>query len=96
VRREVVWSAAAAGDLSGLAAALGEKPAARRVTEAIWAAADGLAQTPSGRPGRVTGTYEKPVPGLPYIVAYTLGALPRAGEAVIILGIVGGAQAGAR
>ena len=32
-----------------------------------------IAATPTGRQGRVSGTYEKVVRGLPYIVAYALG-----------------------
>ena len=34
----------------------------------------GLADFATGHPGRVAGTYEKPVAGLRYVIAYALGA----------------------
>src|SRR5262245_29644116 len=47
----------------------------RRVRSDIERAIQLLAQRPIGRPGRISGTYEKSVIGQPYIIAYTL--LPR-------------------
>ena len=49
--------------------------AVRRVRADIERTLQVLAQRPVGRPGRISGTYEKSVVGQPYIVAYTL--LPR-------------------
>jgi plasmid stabilization system protein ParE len=49
--------------------------AARRVIADIARAIEVLAQRPIGRPGRMTGTYEKTVVGQPYVTAYSL--LPR-------------------
>lgn len=90
--RRVLWSA------SGLAwyerevldwlDTLGEATA-RRVKNDIERAIEVLAQRPIGRPGRISGTYEKSVVGQPYIIAYTL--LPRDdGEAddILIMRIV--------
>lgn len=63
--------------------------AMRRVRGDIDRAIQVLAQRPIGRPGRISGTYEKSVAGQPYIIAYTL--LPRDdGEAddILIMRIV--------
>src|SRR5262249_40215386 len=47
----------------------------RRVRSDIERAVQLLAQRPIGRPGRISGTYEKLVLGQPYFIAYSL--LPR-------------------
>ncbi len=72
--REVRWSNDALTDFSDQVAyiAADNPSAARRVADAIDRTARALGEMPTGRPGRVTGTYEKPVKGLPYIVAYSL------------------------
>ena len=72
--RPVRWSTEALTDLADQVAyiAADNPSAARRVADAIDRAALALGEMPTGRPGRVTGTYEKPVKGLPYIVAYAL------------------------
>ena len=44
----------------------------RRVASDIERTIEMLAQRPIGRPGRISGTYEKLVIGQPYIVVYTL------------------------
>ena len=44
-----------------------------------------------GRSGRVTGTYEKLVPGLPYILAYEIVSRPE-GELIAILHVLHGAR----
>jgi toxin ParE1/3/4 len=62
---------------------------ARRVRGDIERAVEVLAQRPIGRPGRISGTYEKSVVGQPYIIAYAL--LPRDdGEAddILILRVI--------
>ncbi len=41
----------------------------------------------TGRPGRVTGTYEKPISRLPYIIAYELRPIGGR-ESVVILHVV--------
>jgi len=45
---------------------------ARRVGEKLVAAIDKLAFMPAARAGCKAGTFEKPVRGLPYIVAFEL------------------------
>ena len=46
--------------------------AMRRVRGDIERAVQVLAERPIGRPGRISGTYEKSVVGQPYVIAYTL------------------------
>jgi toxin ParE1/3/4 len=48
------------------------EPAVRRVAGDIERTIEILARRPMGRPGRVSGTYEKLVIGQPYIVVYAL------------------------
>ncbi|WP_081724673.1 type II toxin-antitoxin system RelE/ParE family toxin [Asticcacaulis sp. YBE204] len=44
--------------------------AAQRVLDRLNTAADALGRRLTGRPGRVTGSYEKSVTGVPYILCY--------------------------
>lgn len=87
--RPVRWSADALADLADQIAyiASGNPSAARRVAEALDRTALALGDMPIGRPGRVTGTYEKSVTGLPYILAY---AITQTGgkEAVAIVRVI--------
>jgi len=46
--------------------------AAKRLALRVREVGRRLADMATGRPGRVTGTYEKPVPRLPYILVYAL------------------------
>lgn len=72
--RTILWSQAALTDFEDTAAYLAARDlqAARLVTGRIDAAIRQLAEMPSGRPGRVPGTYEKSVLRTPYIIAYTV------------------------
>jgi toxin ParE1/3/4 len=72
MKRPVRWSRAALEDLKQQIRhiARDNPAAARSVAERIDAAVVALGNRPVGRPGRVGGTYEKSVVGLPYIVAY--------------------------
>ncbi|KAA0909474.1 type II toxin-antitoxin system RelE/ParE family toxin [Aquicoccus porphyridii] len=72
--RPVRWSTDALTDLADQVAYIAaENPsAAHRVADAIDKTALALGDMPTGRPGRVTGTYEKSVTGLPYILAYAI------------------------
>lgn len=81
--RPVRWSADALADLADqIAYIAAENPsAAQRVADALDRTALALGEMPTGRAGRVAGTYEKSVTGLPYIVAYTLA---RAGSEEIV------------
>ena len=47
-----------------------------------------LGEMATGRPGRRSGTYEKVVTRLPYILAYALRPDPDLGESVVILRVV--------
>ena len=72
--RPVQWSREALDDLKAQVAWIAaENPAAaQRVADRIRATCDALGEMATGRPGRVSGTYEKSVTRLPYIVAYAL------------------------
>ena len=72
--RPVRWSNDALADLAEQVAyiATDNPSAARRVADALDRTALALGDMPIGRPGRVTGTYEKSVTGLPYVVAYAI------------------------
>ena len=84
--RAVQWSRDALDDLKGqIVHIAADNPyAARRVAERIRAAGEALGAMATGRPGRVTGTYEKSVARLPYILAYSITAQAE-GEVVSIL-----------
>jgi plasmid stabilization system protein ParE len=92
--RPVEWSRAALHDFERLIAYIASRNpiAATRVTERIDRTGRLLGEMATGRPGRVTGTYEKPVPGLPYIIAYRLVPLPDGTEKLVILRIIHGAR----
>jgi toxin ParE1/3/4 len=47
---------------------------------------------PTGRRDWVTGTYEKVVIRLPYVIAYALQSLPSGRERVVILRVIHGAR----
>lgn len=72
--RPVVWSEEARQDYFEILRFIAADNlfAAEKVVDAIEAAGDRLGHFATGRPGRVTGTYEKLVTGLPYIIAYAI------------------------
>jgi toxin ParE1/3/4 len=90
----IVWSGSALDDLdSAVQYIAADNPiAARRVLERIDAAAEALGRVATGRPGRVAGTYEKSVRGLPYIIAYAIQPLPGGRERIVILRVIHGAR----
>lgn len=92
--RRVVWSQRALHDYGTIIdyIAQDEPAAAERVAERIDKTVRALAGAPMGRKGRVSGTYEKVVPGLPYIIAYLLGDEPRGHETIAIVRIIHGAR----
>ena len=89
MKRNVIWSRDALDDLKAQVAFIAaENPmAAENVADAIGDAAAALSGIPTGRPGRVTDTYEKSVTRLPYIIAYAITAGP-AGESIAILRVI--------
>jgi addiction module RelE/StbE family toxin len=70
--RKVVWSRDALDDLGDLLEYLAADGPdyAFRLIEQIEATGNRLGQHPTGRPGRMPGTYEKSLPRLRYIIAY--------------------------
>jgi toxin ParE1/3/4 len=88
--RQVFWSRAALDEFDGIIAWIAQDnpPAAGRVADRIEHAVEALAFMPTGRPGRVAGTYEKIVANLPYIVAYALGTAPTGAPTLTILRII--------
>jgi toxin ParE1/3/4 len=84
MRRAVVWTRAALDDLKSQVTyiARDNPAAARRVAARIRVAGDNLMDFATGSPGRVSGTYEKSVTGLPMIIAY---AIELRGEAEVIV-----------
>ena len=68
------WRLSAVSDLADIRDFISENDpeAARAVVDRVLRSVDRLASFPkSGRAGRVPGTRELVVPGLPYIVVYT-------------------------
>lgn len=72
--RRVVWSDEGRDDyLNILRHIANEDPdAAERVVRAIERTGNSLADFATGHPGRVSGTYEKSVNRLSYVIAYAL------------------------
>jgi len=89
VKRPVAWARAALDDIKEQIAFIAQDnpAAARRVADRIRDTGAALGDMATGRPGRVTGSYEKSVSRLPYIIAYELR--PVAGrESVVILRVI--------
>lgn len=89
MKRDVSWSRAALDDLKAqLAYIARDNPAAaHRVAQRIRETGSKLADFATGHPGRVTGTYEKSVSGLPDIIAYAIDVRSDC-EAIIILHVI--------
>jgi plasmid stabilization system protein ParE len=94
MKRHVLWSRDALDDLKQIAEYIAEQNpvAGLRIGALIRSTGDSLGEIPAGRRGRVTGTYEKVVHGIPYIIAYALEPLPEGGQAVVILRAIHGAR----
>ncbi|MFI4997638.1 MAG: type II toxin-antitoxin system RelE/ParE family toxin [Hyphomicrobiales bacterium] len=90
MKRRVLWSRDALDEFKEIIAyiARDNSRAARKVATIIRTTGDRLGSLATGRRGRVSGTYERSVRGLPYIVAYGLERLPEGGEAVVILRVI--------
>jgi len=88
--RRVVWSPESRDDLLDIVAFVSENNplAARRIVERLDVTGTGLGRMATGRHGRVAGTYEKIVTGLPYILAYALRTSVGGAEEVYILRII--------
>ena len=92
--KRVVWSQHALAEFDALVAyiARDNPTAALSVADRIGEAVDHLSRMPTGRRGRVAGTYEKVVSGLPYIIAYALERSAAGDEVLAVLRIVHGAR----
>jgi len=77
--RDVVWSEQALSDTDELVTyiATDNPVAADKVLDRIELTAGQLGRRTIGRSGRVQGTYEKSVIGLPYIIAYAHSRIAR-------------------
>lgn len=73
--RPVDWAESALSDLLDQITfiAADDPTAADRVAQAIRATGAALGDFATGHPGRVSGTYEKSVRGLPYVIVYAIG-----------------------
>jgi plasmid stabilization system protein ParE len=89
VKRPARWSRSALDDLKQqiIHIAADDPVAAQRIVERIRDAGIVLGEIPTGRPGRVVGTYEKSVSRVPYIIAYAIGAAGE-GEVISILRVI--------
>ena len=84
--RDVVWSESALADADELFAY--NPVAASKVLDRIEKTAQFLGRIATGRRGRVEGTYEKSVTGLPYVIAYGINLLPSGVEQIVILHVI--------
>lgn len=87
MKRRVEWSDDALDNLLEQIRhiATDDPDAADRVAKHIRGTGAALSNFATGHPGRVSGTYEKSVPRLPYIIAY---ALTDGDRAVSILRVI--------
>jgi toxin ParE1/3/4 len=92
--RRLVWSDRARRDFRDIVSYIAARnpQAAARVAGRIEQVATSLAQAPIGRRGRVAGTYEKILPGLPYILTYALETAPDGEEILAVLRVIHGAR----
>lgn len=88
--RPIRWSVTARAEyLDILRRIRADNPtAARRVANEIKRAMDLLARHNIGRLGRVEGTFEKSVVGLPYIVAYAIDTEADGRDRLVVLRII--------
>jgi toxin ParE1/3/4 len=87
--KSVLWSAEARRDYFDILRYIASNNpfAAEKVVDAIEKTGNELGRFATGRPGRVTGTYEKSVKRLPYIIAYAL-ATDAGRESIVILRVI--------
>ena len=89
MKRPVVWAADATRDTMAILRHIAEDDpeAAERIVDAIEAAGNRLSDIPTGRPGRVAGTFEKSLAPLPWILCYAIDD-QKEGERILILRII--------
>jgi plasmid stabilization system protein ParE len=88
--REVFWSEAALADLAGIIdyIANDNPKAALAVIDRIEETGSGLGEMATGRAGRVAGTYERLVVGMPCILAYAIDRRPARAERIVVLRVI--------
>jgi toxin ParE1/3/4 len=88
--REVVWAVSAVDDLDAILAWIAKDniKAANDVLNRIEETGEKLGFMATGRQGRVFGTYEKIVRGLPCIIAYEIQRIDEATERIVILHVI--------
>lgn len=94
MKRPVVWADTARSDYLRIIRFIAQEnpDAAERVADDLDGAVVGLGEMAIGRPGRVSGTYEKVVSGLPYIIAYAITVEADHGETIAVLHVIHGAR----
>ncbi|SMQ85736.1 Plasmid stabilization system protein ParE [Devosia lucknowensis] len=87
--RPVFWSVEAQRDnLEILTYLAADNPgAADRVVDAIAEAGTALGRFATGKPGRVLGTYEKPLARYPYVIAYAVQLVDGI-ESIVIVRVI--------
>lgn len=93
MKRPVAWSRDALDDIKEQVShiALDSPSAARGVADRIREMGEALGDFATGKPGRVTGTYEKAISRLPYIISYALRPISGR-ESVLILRVIHAAR----
>lgn len=89
MKRPVTWARMALDDIKEQIAFIAQDnpAAARRVADRLRDTGAALGDMATGRPGRVTGSYEKSARRLPYIIAYELRVIAGR-ESVVILRVI--------
>ena len=89
MKRPVIWSRDALDDVKAqvIFVARDDPAAARRIADTIRDVGAALGEMATGRPGRVSGTYEKSLVRLPYDIAYALRRIGGS-ERVVILRVI--------
>ncbi|MDO9414831.1 type II toxin-antitoxin system RelE/ParE family toxin [Pararhizobium sp.] len=87
--KPVVWSDDARRDYLDILRHIAQDDwvAAEKVVDAIEKAGNSLGNVPTGRPGRISGTYEKSVSRLPYVISYAIG-MQAGHETIYILRVI--------
>lgn len=88
--RQVVWSETARAEYLKIIGYVAEQnvDGARRIAAAVDQAIERLAERNSGRLGRVEGTFEKSIVGLPYVLAYAENVTSDGVERLVILRVI--------
>lgn len=89
MKRAVMWSRDALDDLKQQLnyIATDDPNAARKIVTKLRSTGEQLADFATGHPGRVSGTYEKSVSRMPYVIAYVL-TVHQGREVVAILRVI--------